>query len=267
MFAKQPPPRSFIIGGFGAPGDEIRNPARIFSDSRQSPGAHIIGFRIHTKPQIPEPCVDAVQGGVVAVVLLGVAPRRGMPVSLTDEEIPQDANVAQCERQPAAETRITSSGRIADQHNAVAIREIAPAVRSVERSERPDRPGILEPFRRRTRRNRQVDKGGVILGAAEGGPAVMTEADIGAKALTADRDDDRKPLYFGIQNELNRIFRQRQITGENACDREALGIPADWKITPALHFGLSPVSADHQTRSDLLLAAVLAQPNSRGISG
>jgi hypothetical protein len=67
-------------------------------------------------------------------------------------------------------------------------------------------------------------KGAVILGAAEGCPAVVTEADISAKALTADRDDDRKPLYSGIQNELNRIFRQRQITVQDACDREALGV-------------------------------------------
>src|SRR5271165_1139771 len=267
IFAEQAPPRAVIAGGFGPAGKEIRNTARIFSNSWESSGTQCIGFRTCPKPQIPEPAVDTMQGSVVAAVLFGIALRRGAPVLLGEEMILQDADVAQCERQPATETGITSGGRIADQHDAFAVREIDPAIRSVERSERPDRPGIIEPFRRGTRRNRQVEKDAVILGAAEGYPAVMTETDIGAKAPTADRDNDRKPLYSGIQNKLNRILRQRQISVDDARDRKAPRIPADRKITPAPHFRMSPISADHQTRGNLLLAAVLAQPDGRGISG
>src|SRR5262249_32660484 len=151
--AKQAPPRSFIMWGIGARGDEIRNPARIFSNSWQGPGAHFIGFRTHTKPQIAEPSVDAVQGGVVAVVLLGVALRRGMPILLAEDVIPKHPNVAQCQRHTGAKTRIASGRRIADQHDAFAIWEIDPVIGSVKRSQRPDRLSILEPFRRCTCRN------------------------------------------------------------------------------------------------------------------
>ncbi len=73
----------------------------------------------------------------------------------------------------------------------------------------------------------------------------VPESDIGAKAPVSDREDDRQPLYAGVQHELDGILRQCQVAIENARDSDAIGIAPDREAGPASHPRIPLIGPDH----------------------
>src|SRR5215469_222212 len=128
--------------------------------------------------------------------------------------VPQNANIAQRERETAAEAWIARRCRIADEHDAITVGVIGPGVRRVEGGERPDGLTTPKPIRRRTGGYGFFDKSPLILAPAERRSRAMLEDEIGAEPSAADREDDRETLRLRVGDKLNRIIRQGEPRSE-----------------------------------------------------